>query len=139
MGLLGSLTGWDQDKAAGNAVLANHLLPDLDKNERRNIVKFLVNAFGPGKSDEVVIKMLNRQSRVSQLNCIAMACGSLGIAPKLNDGMGWRNVKQPQSSGESVRPTNIEVMVNHLKRKTGVLVDWPGDNVQIDFSSRRNG
>ena len=139
MGLFGSLTGWDQDKAAGNAVLANHLLPYLSKNERIDVLNVMVKALGSGKVDEYVIKIINRNSRVSQLNCVAMACGYLGIAPKLDDGVGWRNVKQPQFSGENVRKTNIEATVNYLKKKTGVLIDWPGDDVKIDFSSWHDG
>lgn len=101
MGLLSSLTGWDQDKAVGNAVLANHLLPYLGKSDKVNIIKTIIKALGAGNPDGYVINMINRQSRVSQLNCVATACGFLGISPKLDDGVGWRNVKQPQFSGET--------------------------------------
>jgi hypothetical protein len=132
MGIIGLLTGWEQDTAAGKAVLANHLLPYLDSGQRNKIILYIVDEFqrdGRHSSDKI-IQFICTESRASQLNLVAMACASLGIEPRINDGIGWRRVKQPHISGGAVKPIHIELNIKYTKRKTGVMVEWPGEPTQ---------
>jgi hypothetical protein len=43
MGLIGLLTGWDQNKAATNAVLASHLLAQLNRQQKQNIATLIAD------------------------------------------------------------------------------------------------
>jgi TPR repeat protein len=135
VGLLSYLTGWEQDKAAGNAVLANHLLPYIGKEKRKDIVQYLITAYrAPRYQPEEILRILNDETRAAQLNCVAMACVAIGIEPILKDGIGWRVVKQPHIAGNAVKPINIELCIKWAKIKTGVEVEWPGDDAKIDFT-----
>jgi hypothetical protein len=136
MGIISLLAGWEQDTAAGNAVLANHLLPYLESDQREGIVSYIVEVFqSDGRhSIEVIMRFICDESRAAQLNLVAMACASLGIEPKIDDGIGWRRVKQPHIAGDAVKPIHIELVVKYIKRKTGVTVEWPIDDQRIDFN-----
>jgi hypothetical protein len=135
MGMLGLLTGWDQMNAAGNAILENHILPYLDSEKRRDIAIYIINGFKSTRyySTEELLDHMSTESRAGQLNLIATACAGLQINPKVNDGIGWRWIKRPHVAGWHVKPIDIELSIKWLKKKTGVDVDWPGDDARIDF------
>lgn len=99
------------------------------------MVVYIVDGFQSNgrHSTDRIVRFICNESRAAQLNLVAMACASLGIEPRINDGIGWRRVKQPHISGGAVKPIHIELIVKHIKRKTGVTVEWPGDDVKIDF------
>ncbi len=67
MGLIGLLTGWNQDKAAGNAVLASHLLSRVDRQQKENIAGLIANHIiesGHRGTAEDVLRVSNRECRV---------------------------------------------------------------------------
>ena len=138
MGVLGLLTGWDQDQAATNAVLANHLWARLDSEQKRIIIKLIVYNHlknNNRRSIDDIIYILNEQCRVTQMNFVALACRDLGIEPPIDDRVGWRNIRNPYSVGGHTKKRDISAVIRWFARNKGVSVDWPGDNVKIDFLS----
>lgn len=136
MGFISLLTGWDQDKAAGNAVLVSHLLLSLDRQQKRNIAGFMANHViksGYRGTVEDVLRALNRECRVTQLNCVACACENLGIAPPINDDVGWRSIKNPFVAGGHTKSRWIDANISYIKKTFGIDIDWPGDEVRVDF------
>lgn len=136
MGFIGLITGFDQDKAATNAVLASHLLPGLDKQQKKNIATLIaeqiLNSRYRGTADDV-LRELNNNCRVTQMNFIAMACNDLGVKPPIDDGVGWRHVSNPYSVGGHTKERDISAVVRWFARKNGVSINWPGDDVKVDF------
>lgn len=139
VGLFGRLTGWDQQKEAHNAVLANHLAETASTELRREIVKRLVliqqqvRAGGAGDPHAIVAD-LNKQSRIVQMNFIALACNSLGIPPGLR-GLSFANVTNPYGSDNESCLSRIGVAITDLSRRTGQRMNWPGNDTKVDFLS----
>ena len=132
MGILGNLTGWNQYNAAGNAILANHVLPYLDERNKHEIICFIAKSFRTNIFD--VTEYLNLSNRVEQLNFVAAACGNIGIEPILKDGIGWRFMKNPKDAG-FVKQDDIDYAIKDVERKTRTKVNWPGNDERIDFTA----
>ena len=84
MGFFGSLLGWDQSMGAVNALMASYLIEQADANTRKAIAREVVNIIQGvqrGASFDTVLKDISQQSRIVQMNFIALACDNIGIAP----------------------------------------------------------
>lgn len=137
MGFLGRITGWDQQKDAHNAVLASHLSETASPDLRREIVKRLVliqqqmRAAGAGDPHAIVADLSNR-SRIVQMNFIALACNSMGIAPGLS-GLHFQSVENPYRAENESSLNRIGVALDDLTRRSGRQLNWPGNHVRVDF------
>jgi hypothetical protein len=135
MGLFGLLTGWDQNKAANNAVLASHLAEHLDGEQKKAIATLIANSilrFRTRGSAEVILRELNKNCRVTQMNFIALACNDLGIQPLIK-GSDWLSVRNPYLVGGYTKEKDISFSVRWYEKRSGVRVNWPGDDVKVDF------
>ncbi|HET6407408.1 MAG TPA: hypothetical protein VFG14_05970 [Chthoniobacteraceae bacterium] len=137
MGFLGRVTGWEQQKDAHNAVLANHLARTAGPDLRREIVKRLIllqqQVRGRGAGDpHAILTELNAQTRIVQMNFIALACNSLGIPPALSR-LGFEAVENPYRSENESSLARIDVAMRDLSRRSGERLNWPGNQVRIDF------
>ena len=143
MGLFGLLTGWDQDKAADNAVQANHLLPRLNEQQKKEIVTHIANKisifYGGRKPNEKILRDLSNDCRVTQLNFVALACNDLGIEPPIQDGVGWRSIRNPYAVGGHTKERDISACVRWFAKRYGVSINWPGDDVKLDFRTWYSG
>ena len=139
MGLLGRLTGWDQQKEAHNAVAASHLAQSASPELRREIVNRLVliqqrvRGSATGATRAILLD-LSLQPRIVQTNFIALACNSLGIPPALR-GQTFAEVVNPYGANNESALSRIEVALVDLSRRSGERLAWPGNNVRIDFLS----
>lgn len=141
MGLIGLLTGWDQNKAAINSVLATHAASKLDLQQKRDvarlIAKHILDSRNRGTA-EAVLQELNNECRVIQMNFIALACNELGIAPKLSS-TSWLPIRNPYSVGTHTKEEDISASVKWFESRTGVRINWPGDEVKEDFLAWYHG
>jgi len=99
MGLLGRMVGWDQQKEAHNAILANHFVENANMELRKKVVQQLVIIQHNVTSRRVekanlIIGELSQQSRIIQMNFVALACNGIGVAPALN-GLQFESVQNP--------------------------------------------
>jgi hypothetical protein len=135
MGLIGFLTGRDQDKAATNAVLAQLILAHLNSSQKKAVITSIINRLKKkyNDSDEAVVVSLNEDDRICQLNLVALACYELQIPPTVDGGRGWRRLRHPLISAGLVKQQQLESAINYIRLKTGIDVKWPGSNVKIDF------
>jgi hypothetical protein len=137
MGFLGRITGWDQQKDAHNAVLASHLAETASPNLRREIVRRLVliqqqmRAAGDG-DPHAIVGDLSSQSRIVQMNFIALACNSMGIPPGLN-GVQFQSVENPYRAENESSLNRIGVALDDLSRRSRRQLIWPGNHVKLDF------
>src|ERR1700687_5216686 len=118
MGLFGSLIGWDQQKDAHNAVLANHLAeaasPELKKEIANRLVIIQQQVTGGGSGDpQVILSELSKRSRIIQMNFIALACNSLVIPPRLR-GLSFAAVENPYRSENDSSLNRIGVALDDL-------------------------
>ena len=139
MGLLGRLTGWDQQKDAINAVLANHLAETASPELRRKIVDRIVTIQIQVRRERAsdaraIVADLSNRSRIVQMNFIALACNNIGIPPSLN-GLYFENVENPYRSDNESSLNRIGVALDDLSRRSGRQLHWPGNHVRIDFLS----
>lgn len=137
MGFLGRVSGWEQQKDAHNAVLANHLARTAGPDLRREIVKRIIliqqQVRGGGAGDpHTILAELNGQTRIVQMNFIALACNSLGIPPALSR-LGFEAVENPYRAENESSLARIDVAMRDLSRRSGERLNWPGNQVRIDF------
>lgn len=130
MGLIGLFTGLDQWQAAKNAVLASHLLPRLDR-QQKEIIAALIADHLRGTAEDV-LRELNNNCRVTQMNFIALACSDLGIEPPIPNSS-WQPIRNPYSVGGYTKERDISLQVRWFALKNGVSINWPGDDVKVDF------
>lgn len=135
MGFLGSLFGWDQTMGAVNAVLASHLIDYAKPEERKRIaaevIRIVSSVQGRLTSDSI-LENLSRESRVVQTNFIALACDNLGIDPPVRNNV-WTRVENPYRIGSQVDASRIALAVKTVAEQDGVRVNWPGNEVRINF------
>jgi hypothetical protein len=81
---------------------------------------------------EDVLRELNNNCRVTQMNFIALACINLGIEPPIPNSC-WLPIRNPYSVGGYTKETDISFAVRLFARKSGVSINWPGDDVKVDF------
>ena len=102
MGILGSLFGWDQSMGAMNAVLASHLIEKANRAERKRIAMEVSDIFSSvqrklfvhGHAPAGTLEAISKESRVVQMNFIALACDNLGISPPVPN-RAWARLKNP--------------------------------------------
>lgn len=137
MGLLGRMVGWDQQKEAHNAVLANHLVENASMELRKKIVQQLVfiqhNVTGRRVEDaNLIIAELSQQTRIVQMNFIALACNSLGVSPALK-GLYFESIQNPYRSDNESSLARIDTALDDLSRRSRRQLHWPGNSARIDF------
>ena len=139
MGILSWLFGWDAFKAANNALLAHHLLENLDSEsvsmlKRRAVEISMRTRYKQGPEiEKSVIEMLNRSNRVHQMTMIALAAEELGYAPLVKHEF-WNFSKRPLVAAGQVSDDRMEGLCVITKRNNGVDIQWPGNESRIHFS-----
>jgi hypothetical protein len=138
MGLIGQLTGWDQFGAQQNAVLASHLLdtttPDLRQQIATRIVNRLSEIYHGKRSVEELLEDLNNRPRGVQMQFVALASIDLGISPNIPNHFFSSRVQNPYRAKDWVSEKEILYTVNSTKKLSGIAVNWPGNDVKIDFT-----
>jgi hypothetical protein len=139
MGLLGRMTGWDQQKDAHNAVLANHLVETANDDLKRLIADRLVSiqerALKHISGDrDAILYALSNECRIVQMNFVAMACNTLNISPNL-PGMSFTLITNPYLSEDKSSINRIEISMEDISARCRQKLSWPGNNVKVDFSS----
>jgi hypothetical protein len=134
MGLLGRLTGWDQYNEAFNAVMASHLIDTADADLRQKIAKQIVDLLlmKMTGTTEGLLADLSREPRIVQMQFVALACNSLGIAPNIPN-MCFSKVLSPYRAEGSATEDDFASVVRFLQKVRGVRINWPGDSVKVDF------
>jgi len=135
MGFFGSLFGWDQSMGALNAVLASHFIEKAPNVARQKIAREVFNivtSVRRGQPLERILSELSNESRVVQMNFIALACDNLGIDPPVRNNV-WTRVKNPYQLNSQVDTNHLSAAVDVLFKQDGVKVVWPGNEAKIDF------
>jgi len=134
MGFFGSLIGWDQSMGALNAVLASYLIQSADNDDRLKIAREVARVImreRPRQTAESVLHELSKETRVIQMNFIAIACDNLGIPPPVRNNV-WTRVKNPYLIGTKVNDMRISAAIDAIE-SDGVLIVWPGNNDRVRF------
>jgi hypothetical protein len=139
MGLLGRLTGWDQQKDAQNAVLASYLAETASPELKKEIANRLVIIqqqvkVGSSVSPQAILEELSGRPRIVQMNFIALACNSLGIPPGLRS-LSFMDVQNPYHADDESSLDRIGVALADLSRRSALRLTWPGNDVRINFLS----
>jgi hypothetical protein len=79
------------------------------------------------------LQRISNESRVVQMNFVALACESLGIEPPFRNCV-WTSVQNPYDVGRKVTDRHVAAAIDAIWKDDGVRVSWPGDNVRIDFA-----
>ena len=140
MGILGSLFGWDQSMGAMNAVLASYLIEKANRAERQRIAKEVANIissvqrklFVNGHAPDGTLEAISKESRVIQMNFIALACDNLGIAPPVPNRT-WARLKNPYQMEYQVDAERISAAVGVIGKTDKVVIVWPGNDAKVDF------
>lgn len=138
MGLLGILTGWDKTMAAINAVMANHVLENANGQTRQLIaqqVLEIITSVQTWADKSSLLKELNNDNRVVQLNFVALACDNLGIQEPFKKSA-WTRVKNPYSSSAGVDDMAIRSAIDAIRYDDkSTAISWPGIESSIDFGA----
>jgi hypothetical protein len=140
MGLISSMFGWDKAMGANNAVLASHLLDNVSENIKEEIVDqiiLIIKSVNPRMTDEQALLDLNNAPRVAQLNFVAIACDNLGISPLIKKNV-WTRIKNPYHVANQVDIDRINSAIAAVLVQDRVQINWPGNNVKINFSRKLN-
>lgn len=134
MGFFGSLIGWDQSNGAVNAVLASYLIEKADCSTRIKIAKEVANIIASvqRQSVDLILQDIGKQSRVVQMNFIALACDNLNIDPPVRNNV-WSRVGNPYRVGGDIDENRISAAVYAIEKQDGVRITWPGNAARIDF------
>jgi hypothetical protein len=141
MGFFGSLIGFDQAMGAVNAVLASYLIEKADADTKKRIaqeVVRIVQGVQRGAAPDLILEDTSQQSRVVQMNFVALACDNLGIDPPVPNSP-WTRLGNPYRIGTQVDPTRISVAIALIEKENGVRVSWPGNTVRVDFKKMYSG
>ena len=140
MGLISSMFGWDKSMGANNAVLASHLLDNIGEKLKLEItdqILLIIKSVYPRMTDQQALLDLNNASRVAQLNFVALACDNLGILPLIKNNV-WTRIKNPHQVANQVDIDRINVAIATVLVQDGVQINWPGNNVRINFTKNLN-
>lgn len=119
---------------ANNAHLAEMLLKGFSPQDKfrvlERMIKMYKRAGGIAAAPELIIRRFNEaNSRVAQLNIIALALADLGY-PSPIPGESWMAVQNPFSLGTD--ETDLEVNAGHMRRKHQIHIALPKS--KIDFN-----
>ena len=139
MGLLGRLTGWDQQKDAHNAVVGSHLADTAHADAKRRIAERIVEIQRQVKgryagSLDDILRDLDSQPRSVQMNFVALACNSLGIQPNVH-GLYFNEVQNPYLAKGEATTERIDFVVRYVNARYPVQVGWPGNDRRVSFSA----
>lgn len=138
MGLLRTLTGWDKTMAAVNAVMGSYLMENSDiptKIMITNEIISIISTVRYGKvSKETILSELSKDSRVIQMNFVALACDNLGIPPPFKNTY-WERIKNPYAVGSQVEEVRVESAISSIQRDDPKEISWPGISTSFNFES----
>jgi hypothetical protein len=138
MGLLGMLTGWDKSMAAINAIMGSYVMENSGHSTKvmiaDEIVKIISSARYGKLSKESILSELNQESRVVQMNFVALACDNLHIQPPFKNSY-WERVKNPYATGSQVDDMMIKTAINTFRNEGNGDIIWPGTSTSFDFES----
>lgn len=120
---------------AMNALLASHFIEKADRADRKKIaneVFIIVTSVRRGQSLDAILHEISNESRVVQMNFIAIACDNLGIQPAILNNV-WTRVKNPYQVGTQVDASRLSVAIKAIAKQDGVQVSWPGNDAKINF------
>lgn len=135
MGFFGSLFGWDQSMGALNAVLASHLIENAKPVVRKQIAQEVFNIITSvrrGQPLDRILAEISSETRVVQMNFIAIACDNLGIDPPVRNNV-WTRIQNPYQLRTQVDATQLSAAIDAISKQDGVKVSWPGGDVAVDF------
>jgi len=137
MGLIGRLTGFDQHQEALNAVIASHLVESASRDLKRTIADRIiqivqqVRGSGTGNPDTILFD-LSKKPRVVQMNFVALACNSLGIAPNIPRAEFWP-INNPYRADNDWSNSWLKDATGIIAKRYGVEPAWPGNDARVDF------
>ena len=138
MGLLGRLTGWDQQGDAHNAVVAIHFLQSASRETKLKILTRIIEiqqrvkkAYAGSTAD--IIHDLDCQPLAVQMNFVALACNSLSIQPGVR-GLHFNDVQNPYLAKGEDTLERISGVVKFLNNRFDMKAVWPGNSSKVTFS-----
>lgn len=138
MGFFSSITGWDKSMAALNAVMGNHVMENYDHSTKIMItdeIAKIISIARYGKlSKESILSELNKESRVVQMNFVALACDNLHIEPPFKNSY-WERIKNPYATSAHVNEASIDGAIKAFRKEGNDGVTWPGISASFDFKS----
>ena len=85
-----------------------------------------------GQPFDKILTEISNESRIVQMNFVALACDNLGIAPPVRGNV-WTRITNPYQLDGQVNRTHILSAIDVVAKQDGVRLSWPGDNVKTDF------
>lgn len=138
MGFFSSITGWDKSMAALNAVMGNHVMENYDHSTKIMItdeIAKIISIARYGKlSKESILSELNKESRVVQMNFVALACDNLHIEPPFKNSY-WERIKNPYAASSQVNEASIDGAIKAFRKEGNVGITWPGISTLFNFLS----
>lgn len=138
MGFFSSLTGWDKSMAALNAVMGSYVMENSVHSTKVMItdeIARIISSAQYGKlSKESILSGLNQESRVIQMNFVALACDNLHIEPPFKNSY-WERLKNPYTASSQVNEASIEGAIKAFRTEGNAGITWPGTSASFDFLS----
>lgn len=138
MGFFSSLTGWDKTMAALNAVMGSYVMENADLSTKIAIadeIAKIISIARHGKPNKAtILTELNQESRVVQMNFVALACDNLHIPPPFTNSY-WERIKNPYAAGKQVDELLIQAAIQTEQKNQSSRITWPGISASFDFSA----
>ena len=119
--------GYDQSMAVVNAVLANQFITSCDQKQNALVssqIITIISSVQRKKSQQEVIRKLNTEPLLVQMNFVAIACDNLGIQPIVPSNV-WTRINNPYSLISKVTNYHIEAALEPIKKQDGYSLTWP--------------
>lgn len=124
--------------AALNAVMGSHVMECSDHSTKEviadEITKIIASARYGKPSKESILSELNQESRVVQMNFVALACDNLGIPPPFKNSY-WERIQNPYVTGSQVTELAIEGAIKAFNKEGNSGIVWPGISASFNFKS----
>lgn len=122
--------------AALNAVMGSHVMECSDHSTKviiaDEIAKIIASARYEKLSKESILSELNQESRVVQMNFVALACDNLGIPPPFKNSY-WERIQNPYVTGSQVTELVIEGAIKAFNKEGNSGIIWPGISASFNF------
>lgn len=134
MGLLSKLFGIPSFGGATNSLLVELVLPSLTPQQKEQLKTQLVEVFRrggfPRTPPEVALRDINRSTRITQLNFLALAMNELGYQPPLKNEF-WHEIRNPFDAGLA-DDSAVWSVAKRLKSTHGVEVTIGHEPINFD-------
>ena len=113
--------------AVVNAVLANQFITSCDQKQNALVssqIITIISSVQRKKSQQEVIRKLNTEPLLVQMNFVAIACDNLGIQPIVPSNV-WTRINNPYSLISKVTNYHIEAALEPIKKQDGYSLTWP--------------